>query len=61
MPGFCLNPPHRRLGRQRGKHAFRAVETELDLLMRTGQLGEIADLDPRLFAEVESCYRQARA
>jgi DNA repair photolyase len=45
-----------RLARQRGKQAFRLVESELHLLMRGRQLHDIPGLDPSRFADVEACY-----
>jgi len=45
-----------RLARQRSKQAFRLVESELDMLMRSRQLAEIPGLAPAVFADVEACY-----
>jgi len=45
-----------RLGRQRGKYAFREVESELAMLVRSHQLHEIAGLDPACIADVEACF-----
>jgi hypothetical protein len=46
-----------RLGRQRGKRAYRLVESELDLITRSRQLGDIPGLAPAAFADVEACYQ----
>jgi DNA repair photolyase len=48
-----------RLGRQRGRDAFRLVEAELAMLVRSGQLREIPNLDARLFPDVEACFAMA--
>jgi DNA repair photolyase len=48
-----------RLSRQRSKQAFRLVESELDMLMRSHQLGEIPGLDPAVYPDVEACYAMA--
>jgi hypothetical protein len=45
-----------RLGRQRGKYAFREVESELAMLVRSHQLHEIAGLDPACMADVDACF-----
>jgi DNA repair photolyase len=47
-----------RLARQRGRHAFRQVESELDMLIRGRQLLDISGLSPRVFADVEDCFAQ---
>jgi hypothetical protein len=47
-----------RLARQRGRDAFRLVEAEFDMLMRSRQLGDIPGLDTGVLADVEACYRQ---
>ena len=48
-----------RLARQRSRHAFRLVESELDMLMRGHQQGEIPGLDPAMHPDVEACYAMA--
>lgn len=48
-----------RLARQRSKQAYRLVESELDMLMRSRQLREIPNLDPAALTDVEACYAQA--
>jgi DNA repair photolyase len=44
-----------RLGRQRGKNAFREVESEFAMLVRSQQLREIAGLDHDCIADAEDC------
>lgn len=48
-----------RLGRQRAKDAYRLVEAELAMLVRSRQLCEIPDLAPAAWADVETCFAQA--
>jgi DNA repair photolyase len=45
-----------RLSRQRSKHAFRLVESELAMLVRSQQLREIPNLLSSLFSDVEECF-----
>ncbi len=48
-----------RLARQRSKQAFRLVESELDMLMRSRRLTEIPGLLPAVYPDVEACYAMA--
>ena len=48
---------HARLGRLRGKNAFREVESELGFLLRSQRLCEIPDLPVSAVAEVEEIAR----
>jgi DNA repair photolyase len=48
-----------RLARQRSKQAFRLVESELDMLMRSHQLGDIPGLVPAVYPDLEACYAMA--
>jgi hypothetical protein len=45
-----------RLSRQRGKQAWRLIESDLDMLVRGKLLQEIPDLHADAFAAVEECY-----
>ena len=51
----------RRLGHHRGRDAYRLLETEFAMLVRSQQLREITDLRPETFAEVEACFAKATA
>jgi DNA repair photolyase len=46
-----------RLARQRGKNAFREVESELGFLVRGQRLGEIPDLEASVIPEVEELFK----
>jgi DNA repair photolyase len=45
-----------RLARQRGKHAFREVESELGFLVRSRRLSEIPELDASVISDVEEIF-----
>jgi DNA repair photolyase len=48
-----------RLAHQRSKHAFRLVESELAMLVRSQRLCEIPGLGARVFVDVEECFASA--
>lgn len=48
-----------RLNRQRGKNAYRLVESELALLVHSRQLQHIADLDARVIPDVEDVFAES--
>jgi hypothetical protein len=50
-----------RLAPQRGRDAYRLVESEFALLVRSRQLHEISELRPEAFADVDACFAKACA
>jgi len=46
-----------RLGKLRGKHAFREVEAEFGMLIRSDLLSVIPELDPRVYPDVVEIYK----